>query len=252
MLLKVIACEIAKRELQYAAGRSTNVIELQFLPQGFHDVPASGREQIQRHIDAVRGNNYDAIVLAYGLCGKILEGVTCSATRLIIPRGHDCITFFLGSKERYQTCFSERPGTYYFTSGWVESATRRRDNPMSWGGAASPANSKSNLQATYKQWVKAYGEDQANYLLEEISRWTESYSHGCLVDFDFLEPLKLETKVQQICAEKGWVYERIEGDLSLFQRMLDGPWSDSEFLIVEPGHKVVATFNDQIVGVQKL
>ena len=119
---------------------------------------------------------------------------------------------------------------------------------MSWGGAASPANSPANVRATYDHWVKTYGEDQANYLLEEMSRWTNTYSHGCLVDFDFLKPLELPAKVRQICAEKGWSYNQVPGDLRLFQAMLDGPWPQSEFLVVQPGQKVIATFDERIIA----
>jgi hypothetical protein len=248
MFLKVIACEIAVRELQYAAARSKNLIDLEFLTQGYHDVPATGKDEIQKRIDAVPAGKYGAIVLGYALCSKILVGLTPSHTRLVIPRAHDCITFFLGSKERYQKCFSEHPGTYYYTSGWLECATRRGDKGSTWGGPFLPANSSLNLKATYDQWTQKYGEDQAKYLLEEMSRWTDAYSHGTLIDFDFLKQLELPCQVQQICAQKDWTYNRIPGDLSLLQRMLDGPWPDTDFLIVQPGKKVVATFDDRIIA----
>jgi hypothetical protein len=250
MLLKVLACEISKRELQYAATRSTNQVDLEFLPQGYHDNPASGRDQIQKQIDAVARDRYDAIVLGYGLCGKILAGLKCSFTRLVIPRAHDCITLFLGSNKRYQKCFSERPSTYYFTSGWLECAARQESKSMTWGGAASPANSVANLRATYEHWVQTYGEDQANYLVEELSRWTETYTHGCLLEFDFQKPLDLPAKVQQICQDKGWTYDHVPGDLSLLQAMLDGPWPETDFLVVQPGQKVVATFDERIISAQ--
>jgi hypothetical protein len=247
MFLKVIACEIAVRELQFTAARSRNLIDLEFLTQGHHDTPASGQADIQHRIDAVPAGKYDAIVLGYALCSSILVGLKTAHTNLVIPRAHDCITFFLGSKERYQKHFSERPGTYYYTSGWLECAARRGNKGSMWGGASLPANSGLNLQATYEVWVKKFGEDQAKYLVEEMSRWTESYSHGCLIDFDFLNQLDLPRQVQQICSEKGWTYDRIAGDLSLFQKMLDGPWSDSDFLTVRPGQSVVASYDDKII-----
>ena len=250
MFLKIIACEIAARELQYTASRSKNLIDLELLTQGHHDVPASGRLDIQHRIDAVPAGRYDAIVLGYALCSSILVGLTTSHTRLVIPRAHDCITFFLGSRERYQHCFSQRPGTYYFTAGWLECA-RRRGNPSgTWSAAASPANSRANLQAAYEQWVKKYGEDQARYIVEEMSRWAEAYSHGCLIDFDFLKNLELKPRVEQICTEKGWAYDQIRGDLTLFEQMLNGPWNDSEFLTVSPGQTVIATFDQQIIAAQ--
>jgi hypothetical protein len=248
MFLKVIACEIAVRELQHTAARAKNLIDLEFLTQGYHDIPAEGRDEIQKRIDAVPAGKYDAIVLGYALCSKILIGLRPAHTQLVIPRAHDCITFFLGSKECYQKCFSERPGTYYYTSGWLECATRRGNKGSMWGGASLPANSALNLDSTYQQWVQKYGEDQAKYLLEEMSRWTEAYSHGSLIDFDFLKDLDLARRVQEICADKGWTYDQLPGDLSLFQKMLNGPWPDSDFLIVQPGQKVIATFDEKIIA----
>ena len=248
MFLKMIACEIAVRELQYTAACSKNMVDLEFLTQGHHDTPASGREDIQRRIDSVPAGKYDAIILGYALCSSILVGLKTAHTPLVIPRAHDCISFFLGSKERYQQQFSERPGTYYYTSGWLECANRRGNKGSIRGGASLPANSNLNLRTAYEQWLKKFGEDQAKYLLEEMSRWTESYSHGCLIDFEFLSQLNLPRQVHQICDEKGWAYDQLPGDLSLFRKMLEGLWADSEFLTVHPGERVIATYDDKIIG----
>ncbi len=248
MFLKVIACEIAAREFYYTASRSSNVVDLELLTQGYHDTPAVGKREIQHRIDAVPPGKYDAILLGYGLCSNILVGLTTAHTPLVIPRGHDCITLFLGSKERYQHCFSQRPGTYYYTSGWLEFARRRGDKGPVWGGASLPAGANQNLSNSYEVWVKKYGEDQAKYLLEEMSRWANSYSHGTLIEFDFARPLKLPDQVRQICAQKGWEYDEIRGDLRLFEKMLEGDWPEADFVTVRPGQKVIASFDDKIIA----
>jgi hypothetical protein len=250
MFYKVIACEIAFRELCHAAALSRNLIDLEFLTQGYHDIPATGRTEIQKRIDAVPAGRYDAILLGYGLCSNILTGVTTAHTPLVIPRAHDCITFFLGSKERYRECFDSKPGTYYYTSGWLECAKRRGSTGPIWGGASLPASANTSLKATYEQWVKKYGEDQAKYLLEEMSRWTTSYSNGTLISLDFLNHLKLQEQVQQICTERGWQYDEIQGDLSMFNKLLDGEWPEPAFLVVRPGEKVIATNDELVIGVQ--
>ena len=247
MFYKVIACEIAFRELCYAAARSRNLIDFEFLTQGYHDTPAAGRADIQKRIDTAPAGRYDAILLGYGLCSTILTGLTTTHTPLVIPRAHDCITFFLGSKERYQECFNAKPGTYYYTSGWLECAKRRGNKGPIWGGASLPAGANANFKAAYEEWVKKYGEDQAKYLMEEMNRWTDSYSHGTLIDFDFVKHLKLREQVQQICAERGWQYDEIAGDLRLFDKLLDGDWPEADFLVVRPGQKVVATNDEQII-----
>ena len=250
MLLKCLSCEIAARELYYVAARSPNLVDLEFLTQGHHDLPAKGRQEIQERIEAVPTGKYDAILLGYGLCSNILLGLRATHTPLVIPRAHDCITLFLGSKERYQTCFNERPGTYYYTSGWLECARRRGDKGMSWGGASLPASAQLNLQAAYDGWVKKYGEDQAKYLFEEMSRWTDNYTHGTLIDFDFLKRLRLPDQVKQVCREKGWDYDELQGDLRLFQKLVDGDWPEADFLVVPPGGKVTASFDDRVIAVE--
>ena len=248
MFLKVIACEVAVRELYFTAARSSNLVDLEFLTQGHHDAPAAGRAELQQRIDAVPTGKYDAIILGYGLCSNILAGLKTAHTPLIIPRAHDCITLFLGSKERYQKCFTEHPGTYYYTSGWLECAQRRKGNPSLWGGASLPASANQGRQAMYEAWVKKYGEEQAKYLMEEMGHWTDSYTHGALIDFEFLRHLKLEQQVQQVCAEKGWAYEEIPGELVLFQRLVDGDWPEKDFLTVRPGQTVVAAFDERVIA----
>jgi hypothetical protein len=248
MFLKVIACEIAVREIYEVAARCPNLIDVEFLTQGYHDIPATGRVEIQKRIDAVPAGKYDAIILGYGLCSNILTGLTAAHTPLVIPRAHDCISFFLGSKERYAEFFNAHPGTYYYTSGWLECAKRRGLQGPIWGGASLPAGANSNLKATYDQWVSKYGEDQAKYLLEEMSRWTASYTHGTLLDFDFTRHLNFPEQVKKICAERGWEYAEAKGDLVLFEKLLAGDWPEADFLTVRPGQKVIATNDDKIIG----
>ena len=112
---------------------------------------------------------------------------------------------------------------------------------------AGRANANSNLKTTYEQWAEKYGEDQAKYLLEELSRWTDAYSHGTLINFDFVKHLKLREQAQQICAERGWQYDEIEGDPSLLQRLLDGDWADADFLKVRSGQKVEPAFDERLI-----
>ncbi len=252
MFLKIIACEIAVRELYHVAARSLHLVDLEFLTQGYHDTPAKGQAEIQKRIDAVPAGRYDAILLGYGLCSNILVGLTTPHTRLVIPRAHDCITLFLGSKECYQQCFTERPGTYYFTSGWLECAKRRGDKGSMWTGASVPASASLNFKGAYDQWVQKYGEEQAKYLMEEMSRWSNAYTHGTLIDFDFLKHLKIQAQVRQICSDKGWEYGEIKGDLRLFEELVEGDWPEADFLIVQPGQKVVASFDEKVIGTEPL
>ncbi len=251
--LKIIACEIAFREICHVAAHSRNLVDFDFLTQGLHDTPCAGCVQIQQRIDAVPAGKYDAILLGYALCGNIIKGLTARHTPLVIPRGHDCITFFLGSKERYQQLSEARTGTYYYTSGWLECLQRRGEKATPSNAMFLPtrAGAGGSSTSTYEHWVQKYGEERARYLLEVMDQWTQHYSHGVLIEFDFTRPLRLDQRVQDLCAKRGWQFEEIPGDLSLFQRWVDGDWDAKDFLVVQPGEKVAPTHDDRIVEASK-
>ena len=248
--LKIIACEIALREICHAAARSTNVIDLEFVTQGLHDHPAAGRQRLQELVDAQPTDKYDALLIGYASCGNILQGLRASHTPLVVPRAHDCITFFLGSRARYQELSQSLPSAYFYTSGWIECLRRR-------GGSTPPAHlaplparagDSTAANATYKQWVEKYGEENAQHLLEIMTRWTENYTHGVLIDFDFTRPLHLHEQVRRICGQRGWEYQEIEGDLRLLQHWVDGEWDLDSFLVVPPGHQIIPSYNDSVIA----
>lgn len=251
-LFKVIACEIAFREICHCAARCPNLLDLEFLTQGLHDVPQRGVGTLQERIDAVPEGRYEAILLGYALCGNIIKGLVARHTPLIIPRAHDCITFFLGSKERYARQNTEHPGTYYYTSGWLE-CLRRRGEKAGPGDALylpTRAGMTGSAREHYEKWVAKYGEEKANYLLSQLDRWTEHYDTGALIGFDFTRPLALDARVQEICRCRGWRFEEIPGDLGLLQRWLEGDWADADFLRVPPGCRVTATYDEGIIGAE--
>lgn len=240
MLLKVIACEIACREICLVSALSPNLVELEFLKQGYHDTPQLGKPAIQARIDAVEEGRFEAILIGYGLCNNMLAGITSRHTPLVVPRAHDCITFFLGSKERYETCFYQHPGTYYYTSGWLECRQRR-------GKVIDRTVSISN-DNSYEKWVEKFGEEEAKYLLEVMNQWREKYSHGILIDFEFTQHLNLRQKVVEICRQNGWNFKELRGELGLLQRWVDGLWNEDEFLIVKPGQSICAMYDTKIIN----
>jgi len=249
MYLKLIACEVAVREICHAVARSTNIVDLEFLHQGLHDRPAQGGKAVQEKIDEVPEGKYDAILLGYALCGNLVAGLQARHTRLVIPKAHDCITFFLGSRERYRLLSESMPGAYYYTSGWLESV-RRRGATMTPGHPAylsARADDVQRQDAAYQHWVEKYGEAKARQLLEVMKGWTENYTHGVLIDFDFTRPLHLHEQVRAVCGHHGWQFEEVEGDLRLFQHWVDGEWDPATFLVVEPGHTVVPSYDDEVL-----
>lgn len=244
MYFKVLACEVVFREICHCAARSTNQMDLEFLSQGYHDNPDIGLEKLQGILNDTETGRYDAILMGYGLCNNMLAGLVAPrSTRLVIPRAHDCITFFYGSKERYREEFDARPGTYVYTSGWLEHRQRGGERPE------RRQNASLGGDQSYEEMVAQYGEDNAEYLQRFFGSWTSHYDRGVFINFEFTDHLPYKEQTRQICAERNWEFVEMEGDLSLIQAWLDGSWADSEFLVVEPGQRVVPSFDDGILQI---
>ena len=121
MRLKLVACEIFYRELCAAIARSVNQVDVEFLPKGLHDLgSAAMRARLQQAVDGAEGQGYETVVLGYALCGNGLVGLTAGTVSVIVPKAHDCITLFMGSKDRYLDYFNSHSGVYFKTTGWIE------------------------------------------------------------------------------------------------------------------------------------
>ena len=223
MRLKFITCKVLQKEAYLCASRCANIVDIVLMPQGLHNTPDILRSEVQKEMnktDDIAGQPYDAMLLGYGLCSNGIAGLS-SPVRVVAPRGHDCVTLLLGSKERYQTYFDAHRGVYWYSSGWIETGTMPGPDRC------------ERLLAEYRD---KYGPDNAQYLLEMEQTWMKEYNWATYIDWRL--PGSDEQKdYTRRCAEYlGWQYDVVEGDPGLMQRMVDGRWEDGEFLRVEPGH----------------
>jgi len=238
--VRAIACEIVHRELCFLAALARNVVDLAFLPKGLHDIETPDMAaRIQQTIDATEPGLYDAIVLAYGLCNNGTVGLRAGEVPLVIPRAHDCITFFLGSRQRYQEQFDEHPGTYYRTTGWSE---------RNFSQVEGRVNEHLGLNRTYEELVRQYGEDNARYIHEMTSGWQQHYDRIVYVDQGLGGHLTHDRKAEEDAEERGWRFVRLPGDLALLGRLLDGPWPEEDFLVVPPGCRIAASNDERILA----
>ena len=241
MNLKLLACEILFRELCAVVARSPNRIDLEFLPKGLHDL---GQQRMQRHlsevlqrVDAVQ---YDAILFGYGLCSNGVVGLTAGPVPLVLPRAHDCITLFLGDKQRYLDYFYANPGVYFKTSGWVE-----RGEQLAQFGPDAIQNT-SGLMQTYEELVAKYGEDNARFLQEQMGL-TRNYGKLTYIEMGVEPDDRFERHTRELATARGWQFAKLAGDMRLIQTLVDGPWNAEDFLVVPPGHRIEASFDEGIV-----
>lgn len=231
MRLKVISCAVLERELQLCASRSKNNIDLLLLEQGLHNTPEELRRRVQEAIEQADQQDFDAIILGYGLCCRGTVGLHTAKTRLVIPRGHDCITFLLGSKECYREYFDSHPGVYWYSTGWI----KHNDQP-----------SRSRYEKVLAEYTAKYGADNAKYLMETQQSWLSTYKLATYIDWGWPEASEQKSFTRRCAQEMGWAYDELIGDSDLLQRLLDGHWRPEEVFILEPGEVVGESFDETI------
>ncbi|NLM76166.1 MAG: DUF1638 domain-containing protein [Clostridiaceae bacterium] len=246
MRLKVIACKVLFRELSFIAAKSKNYIDITTLRQGLHDTPDVLRQQLQKSIDLIDSGedmhtcgpyydeDFDAILIAYGLCSNGIAGLSSKKYKLVIPRAHDCITLFLGSKELYKQYFDTHKGVYWFTRGWLENA---------------PMPGKRRYENIRQIYVKHYGEENADYLMEMEQSWLRGYNWCTFIDWPEFDNQDAKNETKKSAKFLNWNYDEIRGDKKLLEDFLDGNWDDERFLIVPPGKTVVPSYDDNIIKV---
>lgn len=242
MRLKLIACEIFYRELCAAVARSINQVDVEFLPKGLHDIGQAGMSaKLREVLAAVDESKYDAVLLGYALCSNGLVGLKAGKIPLVLPRAHDCISLFLGSKERYLEYFQSHPGIYFKTSGWIERGeglTQYHEDAI---------QNLAGMMQSYEQLAAKYGEDNARFLHEQLCNMLRNYSGLCYIEMGIEPDDRFERQARQEAAERGWTFEKVAGDMTLIQRLVDGPWGDAEFLVVPAGGSIAASFDERIV-----
>jgi len=198
-----------------------------------HNTPDTLRDELQKSIDQINGE-YSAILIGYGLCSNGLEGIIARNAKLVIMRGHDCITFLLGSKERYRQYFGRHPGTYWYSPGWI-------------GEESMPG--KERYERTLESYVEKYGQENAEYLMKMEQGWIQKYMTAAYVDLGFCDTERPKAYTRQCAEWLGWKYDFLAGDPQLIVNWLEGNWDPDQFLIVEPGEMVVASHDKEIIEI---
>ena len=241
--LKVLACDVLRREISWLASQSPCYVDVSFLSQGLHVTPEKLRAILSENIEKANQEfpyayfdenvHYDYIILAYGLCSNGIINLSSPKIPLVIPRAHDCISLLLGSRERYNKLFHESPGTYWYSRGWIE---------------CSLQPGEERYVKTRQKYIEKYEEELADYLMEEEQGWFKSYERAFYIDWEGLGNSEYYRSYTKKCAAYlNWKYEECQGSPLLLQKLLAGNFDEEEVLVVPPGVAVAADFDDKII-----
>jgi hypothetical protein len=237
MRISIFACRIFNRELSQLAAQSENEIEIHWLPQGLHDVTDTLRGRLRAALDTfaddIRSERVkrrpDYIGLGYGLCSNGIIGLESRDIPIVVPRVDDCIALFLGSQKRYLRLFDEMSGTYWLNNGWIESC-------------GTLVDMQRLLQQKRQVYAERFGEDNADYLIEQERQWTQRYRACGYIRSETYDPETYRRLARNIAEEHGWDYREQPGDLRMLRLLTQGRWNEEEFLICPPYHRIAADY----------
>ncbi|MBU0609949.1 MAG: DUF1638 domain-containing protein, partial [Armatimonadetes bacterium] len=246
MILKVIACGVLEPELKHLAAQSPHDVVVELLEAGLHDRPDLLREQTQAAIERTEAEGgFDAVALGYGLCGRGVSGLIARSIPVVIPRAHDCMTLFLGSRAAYRKQFAAEPGTFYITPGWYENKVRPLGHDKE-----KHYDSGTDLQqdSRFAPLAEKYGPERAAYIIHFHDSWKRNYTRAAYIDTGYPEPEKYEAYARQMAEDLGWRYERIAGDPHLLEKLVNGEWDEDEFLVLQPGQRSAASGDEGVLA----
>ncbi len=242
MYLALVGCSIFKNEIQFLEPHITSRIDYYWLPQRLHNRPLELRKLVQEEIDTVdrSGNPYDAIVLLYGLCSKGTVGIFSRNHSLVVPKVQDCIAILLGSNRRYRDHFAQKPGTYWFTRGWIETGFTPGKRSR-YRGVYDPYKER------YKEYRKQFDREVSRYLINEWDqRWIRNYTTLAFIDWGMEDDQRFRRKAEENARALKLEFETIQGDTTLILNLLNGHWDDETYLITRPGQKLVPTYRGDV------
>lgn len=207
---RLITCNaLAHVLLPHVSGNT----DVEILDIGLHANPKVLRNRISEQIKRMEEKGAN-IILGYGLCGRGLEGVCSSKSRLILPKVDDCVGALLGSRERHRRILKKYPGSFFLEPAWLDTEMNIFHELLKGMAHVSEKRKRDIVSLALKHYKKiailATGsvDDKAHHRFEKYSK-----TYG----------LELQT---------------ISTDLSLLEQLARGCWDHEDFIITEPGQSI--------------
>lgn len=210
MRVKFITCEVIHDEVKDRIPAGWEVVKFE---KRLHERSDDLRGILQKEIDV--SQDFDLIILGYGLCGKAAEGLVSKNAFMVIPKCDDCISLFLGSPDEYRRQVRKEPGSFYLTRGYIGES----ENPM---------------LSNYAEYIKKYDEATLDWLIKEMLK---NYKRMVYINTGNYPPEKWRNIAIEQAEKLKLDFEEIEGTDQYFKKLLGCKW-DGEFVITKPGEKV--------------
>jgi len=208
--IKFIVCDVIYDELKSKISKNWNVVNFE---KRFHECSNVLREKLQAEIN--KSQDYDIIVLGYGLCGNGLLGLVSPKVPLVIPRIDDCISLFLGSTEERKKQLKIEPGTYFLTRGYIGEA-------------------EDFLVSGFSEIKDRYDKETWQWIIKELLK---NYRRIVFINTGNYDPSEWRKKAKREADKLDLRFEELKGPNKFLDKVVNENWDD-QFIIVKPGDKI--------------
>ena len=235
MKLLFICCGVLKDEIDAALLKTGVDGEVLTISEHLHLEPENLKTEIQKTLDGL-SNEYKAVVLVFGLCGGALSGIKTNGVTVIVPKVHDCISFFLGSAKKYSELFSQYGGkAYWFTKSFLKQGF---------------LPTLESYEKKRKEFAEQFDEDSADYLVEMEKESLLNYNICSVVDNADCPCKELEEAAKASADAYGWGTELHPINDEFFIKIASGEYNEEEFLIVPPNKTIIQSNDKEILSYQ--
>ena len=211
MNIKVIACEVMQAEIEKLMPIPER--DFEFVSMDFHLYPQKLKVELQRLIDA--SQNYQKIILAFGLCGGAANGLISKTSELIIPRVHDCISIFMCSDICRACDFQSEIGTFYLSNGWMIT--------------------EKSILADYRRIYDRLGEKKAKRMLEKMY---DGYKKVLFIETSAEPKDEVIEQSREIAKLFEAEYVTVKGESGFIEKIITGPWDEDNFITLLPRQEI--------------
>lgn len=207
---KIIVCRALAHVLEPLADTET---EISVLEIGLHVDTLILKDRLLKEVADIEERDTD-ILLGYGLCGRALEGVVSARSTLVLPKVDDCVGVLLGSRQRHKNLLKQYAGCYFLEQDWLAT--------------------ELNIFAEIMRGLERIPHERRERVVKLMLK---HYNTIALLDSGNLSP-----ENEALCITYSRQYDmqliRLKTESGLLTRLIKGPWSEEEFLVLPPGKPI--------------
>lgn len=214
----LIACSMMQAEIEAALKTTGSQAKVLWLEKQLHNNPEVLRSTLQETMDTAEGEyRPERILLGFGFCGNAMQGLRAGNYQLILPRIDDCITLYIGSRQR-KARLEGGVGTIFLTRDWT--------------------GTDNDLTSMRQKLIDDYGQEEG---LELFEMMYGHYGRFGVLDTGCYDVAPVVEKSRAMAKELGFEHRVYSASNHYLCRLLTGPWDGKAFVVKGPGETILGT-----------